>query len=85
MKLQVIGSDLCPDTIDALEKLDAKGAEYYFLNITANTANLAEFLRIRDNDENYIPVKERGGIGIPNFIFEDGTKTLDTDEAIAKL
>ena len=85
MKLQVIGSDLCPDTIDALEKLDAKGAEYYFLNITASTANLAEFLRIRDNDENYIPVKERGGIGIPYFIFEDGTKTLDTDEAIAKL
>ncbi len=50
-----------------------------------STANLAEFLRIRDNDENYIPVKERGGIGIPYFIFEDGTKTLDTDEAIAKL
>ncbi len=85
MKLQVIGSDLCPDTIDALEKLDAKGAEYDFLNIMASTANLAEFLRIRDNDENYIPVKERGGIGIPYFIFEDGTKTLDTDEAIAKL
>ena len=85
MKLQVIGSDLCPDTIDALEKLDAKGTEYDFLNITASTANLAEFLRIRDNDENFIPVKERGGIGIPYFIFEDGTKTLDIDEAIAKL
>ncbi len=85
MKLQVIGSDLCPDTMDAIEKLDAAGAEYDFLNITASTANLAEFLKIRDNDENYIPVKERGGIGIPYFIFEDGTKTLDTDEAVAKL
>ena len=85
MKLKVIGSDLCPDTRDALERLDAIGAGYEFLNITASTENLAEFLKIRDTDENYIPVRERGGIGIPYFVFDDGTKTLDTDEALAKL
>ncbi len=85
MKLKVIGTDLCPDTRDALEKLDAAGADYEFLNITESTANLGEFLTIRDNDENYVPVRERGGIGIPYFIFEDGTKTLDTDEALSKL
>ena len=47
--------------------------------------NLSMFLKIRDTDENYIAVKERGGVGVPYFIFEDGTKTLDPDEALAKL
>ena len=85
MKLKVIGSDLCPDTREALEKLDAAGAAYEFLNITESMENLASFLAIRDKDELFIPVKERGGIGVPLFLFEDGTKTLDTDEALARI
>ena len=85
MKLQIIGSVLCPDTKDALARLDAKSADYEFINNTASMDNLSTFLKIRDNDENYIAVKERGGVGVLHFIFEDCTKTLDTDEALAKL
>ena len=85
MKLKVIGSDLCPDTRDALGKLEAAGAEYEFVNITERLEDLASFLAIRDRDEIFFPVRERGGIGIPLFLFEDGTKTLDTDEALARL
>ena len=85
MKLKVIGSDLCPDTRDALGKLEAAGTEYEFVNITERLEDLASFLAIRDRDEMFLPVRERGGIGIPLFLFEDGTKTLDTDEALARL
>ena len=85
MKLQVIGSNLCEDTQDALARLDAKRADYEFVNITESMDNLSMFLKIRDTDENYIAVKERGGVGVPYFIFEDGTKTLNPDEALAKL
>ena len=84
MKLQVIGSNLC-DTRDALAKLDAKGADYEFINITESMDNLSMFLKIRDTDENYIAIKEKGGVGVPYFIFEDGTKTLDADVALKKL
>lgn len=85
MKVKVIGTDLCPDTREALGKLKTLDADFEFMNITESTDNLAAFLKIRDNDENYAPVRERGGIGIPYFIFEDGTKTLDLEEALAKI
>ena len=31
------------------------------------------------------PVRERGGIGVPLFVREDGAKTLDLDEALGWL
>ncbi|MBQ9179440.1 MAG: hypothetical protein IJ132_01405 [Firmicutes bacterium] len=85
MKVKIYGTPICEDTVDALAKLDAKGIEYEYVNFIEDTEKLAEFLKIRDTEAIYAPVKERGGIGMPLFIFEDGTMTLDTDEALAKL
>lgn len=85
MKVKIIGSKLCEDTREALKKLEVMAADYEFVDIMGSMDNLSMFLGIRDTDENYIPVKERGGVGVPYFIFEDGTKTLDADEAFALL
>jgi hypothetical protein len=33
----------------------------------------------------FAPVRERGGIGIPLFVREDGVKTFEIDEALSWL
>ena len=31
------------------------------------------------------PVKEKGGIGVPLFVFEDGTMTFELDDVLARI
>lgn len=81
--MKVYGSHICIDCRNycALQQRRGFGAE--FVDITASTANLKEFLALRDHDPVFAPVRERGGIGIPLFVREDGAKTFDLDEALA--
>ena len=83
--MKVYGADICIDcrNYKAIRKKRGFAAEY--IDITESTANLREFLEIRDTDPVFVSVKERGGIGIPLFVREDGVKTLDIDEALAWL
>ena len=85
MKFVVLGSHLCPDTRHALEVLKEKQVEVDFHNISEDLGYLKEYLKVREEDAHYEAVKAAGGIGIPCFRFEDGTLTLDLDEALAKL
>ena len=78
--IKVYGSELCEDTMEAIKKLDAEGVAYEFVDITAAMENLAEFLKIRDKEELFLPVKERGGVGVPLFVLADGSKTFDVEE-----
>jgi glutaredoxin-related protein len=83
IEMKVYGTDICIDcrnykAIQAKRKFEAE-----FINITENTANLREFLSIRDQDSIFDAVRENGGIGIPLFVREDGTKTFDIDEAFS--
>lgn len=80
MKVKVIGSHLCKDTIDALKSLKEKKIEVEFLNISESLEALKEYLFLRDNEKIYVPVKKNGSIGIPCFIKENGEKTLDINE-----
>lgn len=77
MKITVIGSHLCPDTLYALNKLVEAGKEIEFKNLSASLPDLKTYLALRDSEAMYQPVKAGGGIGIPCFILEDGTKTMD--------
>ena len=74
MKITVIGSHLCPDTLYALCRLREKNAEMDFRN-----------LAVRESCGLYDKVRQAGGIGIPFFEMEDGTRTRDLDEVLAKL
>lgn len=82
MKVTVVGSHLCPDTLYALNKLVEAGAEIEFKNLSASLPDLKVYLNLRDNEAMYENVKQGGGIGIPCFILEDGTKTLDLKEVL---
>lgn len=85
MKITILGSHLCPDTLYALNKLKDHGAQVDFKNLSASFPALKEFLELRESSPLYKTVKENGGIGIPYFEAEDGTKTLDLSEILARL
>jgi glutaredoxin-related protein len=74
--VKVYGSKECPDCRAAEETLKKSGTSYEFRNL-AELANLKEFLRMRDTLPLFIPVKENQGVGIPCFVSEGGTVTLD--------
>ena len=76
MKVTVVGSHLCPDTLYALNKLTEAGIEMDFKNLSASLPDLKVYLGLRDTEPMYEKVKAGGGIGIPCFILEDGTKTM---------
>lgn len=85
MKVKVIGSHLCPDTLYALNKLKEKNADIDFQDLSASFPALQDYLYVRENNALYDTVLEAGGIGIPFFELKDGTQTLDLDVVLKKL
>ena len=82
MKVTVIGSHLCPDTLYALNKLSEAKADITFKNLSASLPDLNAYLALRDSSPLYDAVKKNGGIGIPAFVLEDGTVTLDLADVL---
>lgn len=64
--------DSCPDCTQAKE-LYKNNPEYELIDIGQQARNLKEFINLRDNHPAFDRVKERGNIGIPCFVKEDGT------------
>lgn len=62
----------CPDCTKAKE-LYKNNPEYELIDIGQQARNLKEFINLRDNHPAFDRVKERGNIGIPCFVKEDGT------------
>ncbi len=82
MKITVIGSHLCPDTLYALNRLSEAKPEIDFKNLSASLSDLKAYLSLRQEDPAYADIRESGGIGIPCFILEDGTVTRDLDAVL---
>lgn len=82
MKVTVIGSHLCPDTLYALNRLSEVKAEIEFRNLSASLADLKAYLSLRESSPAYADIRESGGIGIPCFVLEDGTATRSLDEVL---
>ena len=82
MKVTVIGSHLCPDTLYALNRLSEANAEIDFKNLSASLADLKVYLSLRQESPAYADIREHGGIVIPCFMLEDGTVTRDLDAVL---
>lgn len=80
MTVKMYGIRSCPDVRAALENFERNGADVDFLDFAEDIRNLKEFLHIRDSNPLFNEVKDRGGVGIPCFVFEDGRVSLDPDE-----
>ncbi|MBQ7801153.1 MAG: glutaredoxin [Oscillospiraceae bacterium] len=78
--LKIYGSMLCPDCVRCREDLDRAGVPYEFLDFGEALSNLKEFLVLRDGDPLFDAVREKGSIGIPCILREDGSITLQWDE-----
>ena len=78
--LKIYGSMLCPDCVECRADLDKAGIAYEYLDFSDQLRNLKEFLALRDSDPVFDAVKQRGSIGIPCIVTEDGRITLDWEE-----
>ncbi len=77
--LKIYGSPLCPDCVKCKNELEQAGVEFVYMDITANLLFLKKFLRLRE-DPAFAPVRERGQIGIPCILREDGSFTFGWQE-----
>lgn len=83
MKIIMYGSGICSDCVRAEEQLRGRSDIHLdYRVITQDTKILKEFLSYRDQEPVFNKAKEKGYIGIPFFILEDGTKTLDINDFI---
>lgn len=82
MKVTIIGSHLCPDTLDAISKVYATGAEVEFKDILSCHSALQDYLEIRDTNPLYAEIRGTRRMGVPCFVKEDGTVTLDIHDVI---
>ena len=84
MKVTVIGSHLCPDTLYALNRLSEVKAEIEFKNLSASLPDLKAYLALRDSDPHYEAVKKNGGIATPPFALPAATHTVDRGAVLKK-
>ena len=82
MKVTVIGSHLCPDTLYALNKLVEAKADITFQNLSASLPDLKAYLALRESSPVFEGPKARGSLGIPCFVREDGTVTLELEQVL---
>ena len=81
--LKIYGSMLCKDCVECVEDLKKANVEFEFLDFADSLLNLKEFLKIRDENEQFNAVREKGSIGIPTIVKEDGSVTLDWEECLS--
>lgn len=85
MKVTIVGSHLCEDTVNTLKVLNEKGVEVEFFNLSEDLSALKKYLHYRETETMYDEVRKNGGIGIPLLILEDGEKTFDVNEVLEKI
>ena len=77
------GSHICSGCREAKALFEEKGFHVYeFIEITETTDNLRAFLKLRDTREELKEAKEAGRIGIPCFVREDGSITLEAQDVL---
>lgn len=78
--LKIYGSMLCKDCVQCVADLKEAQVEFEFHDFADELPALKEFLKIRDSELIFDAVREKGSIGIPCIVREDGSVTLEWDE-----
>ena len=81
--MKVYGSEICGDCREFKALMAQRGFTVDYVDIAENVANLRAFLQLRDHEAVFELVRERGSIGIPAFVREDGEVTLALNTALA--
>ena len=77
--LKIYGSALCPDCVKCKEALEKANVPFVYLSITESLLALKQFLKLRETREEFAPVRNRGQIGIPCILDEDGKLSFTWD------
>ena len=73
--VKVYVMESCPDCVEVKARYkDDPG--YELVDIGRQARSLKEFLVLRDNHPAFVKVRERGNIGIPCFVKEDGSVVI---------
>ncbi len=80
--VKLYGMHICPDCVEAKERLLFAGVDFEFLDFADSTANLKEFLKIRDASTLFDAARREGGIGIPCFVLPSGEVTLSVEDVL---
>lgn len=78
--IKIYGMKSCPDCV-AVDKQVEGDSRYQVIDIGEHVRLLKEFLRLRDTNPAFDEAKKKGYAGIPCFVLEDGTVTLNPEEA----
>lgn len=93
MRFTIVGSHLCLNTIYAIAKCKEAHVDFGFKDVSTSLQDLRSFLALHEHDEVYRLYRtmsdqadyvEKGKIGLPCFVFSDGTRTLELEEALKK-
>ncbi|MGN0068186.1 MAG: hypothetical protein ACI350_00415 [Prevotella sp.] len=77
--VKVYVMDTCPDCYQVKEQAKHNsGLE--IIDIGEHVRNLKAFLRLRDNHPAFEVIRQKGSIGIPCFVFEDGSVSFSLPE-----
>lgn len=78
--IKIYGMKSCPDCV-AVDRQVEGDSRYKVIDIGAHVSLLKEFLRLRDNSPVFDEAKQKGYAGIPCFVLDDGTVTLNPEDA----
>ena len=70
--IKVYVMESCPDCVEVKQRY-SNDPGFELVDIGRQARNLKEFLVLRDTHPAFVKVRERGNIGIPCFVKEDGT------------
>ena len=75
--IRIYGMPTCPYCDYIHEQVTGRDNEFEYINIGENIQNMSSFMRLRDTNSAFDNSKEIGDVGIPAFVLEDGSITLD--------
>ncbi|MCR5747362.1 MAG: glutaredoxin-related protein [Lachnospiraceae bacterium] len=75
--IKIYGMPTCPycDYIHA--QIAGRESEFEYINIGEHIRNMGAFTRLRDTDPAFERARKTGDVGIPAFVLDDGSITLD--------
>lgn len=77
--IKIYGMTGCPDC-EYVEEQVKGNAGFEVINVGEHIRNLKAFLRLRDKDKAFEPMKRLGAVGVPCFVLEDGSVTFRPEE-----
>lgn len=77
--IKIYGMPSCPYCA-FIEKQIEGNPNFVYIDIGKDVHDLHAFLELRDHNPVFVPYKEMGDVGIPAFVREDGSVTLEPRE-----